>query len=232
MATKTTTAKKSTKKTSAKKSAPKKSAAAPKAKSATAKKATAKKATAKKATTKKSAPAKKSAARSTASKKTATKAAPKKTSATKTSAKKAPAKKSSALRSASPKQLAVREDESPWTKKELAAVRTELEGEVTRLRAEIQMAESDLVDLMRDPLDGAGDDQADAGAKSYERDQEITLTNNARSMLIQNMHALERLDDGSYGTCESCGNPVGKLRLQAYPRATLCVSCKSRQERR
>ncbi|WKV16539.1 TraR/DksA C4-type zinc finger protein [Janibacter limosus] len=46
------------------------------------------------------------------------------------------------------------------------------------------------------------------------------------------MRALARLEDGTYGTCESCGNPIGKLRLQAYPRATLCMTCKSQQERR
>ena len=126
----------------------------------------------------------------------------------------------------------VREDESPWTKSELKSVRAEIEGEVERLREEIEVAEHELLDLMRDHADGAGDDQADQGAKTFEREQEITLTNNARSMLIQNLHALERLEDGSYGQCESCGNAIGKLRLQAYPRATLCVTCKTKQERR
>ncbi len=51
-------------------------------------------------------------------------------------------------------------------------------------------------------------------------------------MLEQTEHALERLADGSYGTCESCGNPIGKMRLQAAPRATLCMPCKTKQERR
>jgi RNA polymerase-binding transcription factor DksA len=51
-------------------------------------------------------------------------------------------------------------------------------------------------------------------------------------MLQQSLHALERIADKTYGTCESCGNPIGKLRLQAFPRATLCMSCKQKQERR
>ena len=55
---------------------------------------------------------------------------------------------------------------------------------------------------------------------------------NAREMLRQNEHALERLDDGTYGICESCGQPIGKLRLQAAPRATLCMPCKQKEERR
>ena len=40
------------------------------------------------------------------------------------------------------------------------------------------------------------------------------------------------LNDGTYGVCERCGKPIGKLRLQAFPRATLCVSCKQLEERR
>lgn len=223
------------------------------AKKTTAKKAPAKKSAAKKApatkTAAKKAPAKKAAATKTAAKKTAAKKAPaKKAAATKTAATKAPVKKMPATKTSATKasapsrprtpaktlapQLVVREDESPWTKSELKGVRKELEAEVTRLREEIEVAEHELVDLMRDHADGAGDDQADQGAKTFEREQEITLANNARAMLVQNLHALERLEDGTYGQCESCGNPIGKLRLQAYPRATLCVPCKTKQERR
>ena len=128
--------------------------------------------------------------------------------------------------------MRVRDDESPWTAKELREIRTDIEADVAHLRQEITVAEADLVGLMRDAGDGAGDDQADAGAKTFEREQEISLANNAREMLDQNLHAIERLDDGSYGICESCGNPIGKLRLQAAPRATLCVTCKTKQERR
>lgn len=182
-------------------------------------KTTAKKAT--KATGKKSAPAKKTATKKTTAKKTTAKKA----------SQTAPARSRTSAGRLAPK-LVVREDESPWTKSELKSVRKDLESEVERLRQEIEVAEHELVDLMRDHADGAGDDQADQGAKTFEREQEITLTNNARSMLIQNLHALERLEDGTYGQCESCGNAIGKLRLQAYPRATLCVPCKTQQERR
>jgi RNA polymerase-binding protein DksA len=103
--------------------------------------------------------------------------------------------------------------------------------EIELHEAEIHQAEGELEDLLRGSGDGAGDDQADAGAKTFEREHEITLANNARDMLRQAEHALERLDAGTYGTCENCGNPVGKGRLQAFPRATLCVTCKTKQER-
>ncbi len=94
------------------------------------------------------------------------------------------------------------------------------------------MAEAELAGLMRDAGDGAGDDQADAGTKTFEREQEISLANNARVMFEQSRHALGRIADRSYGICESCGSPIGKNRLLAFPRATLCMPCKSKQERR
>jgi RNA polymerase-binding transcription factor DksA len=149
-----------------------------------------------------------------------------------TPARKATAARRTPLPAAPPGDLAVREDESPWTATELADVQAELESDVIRLRSEIAVAEHDLAGLMRDAGDGAGDDQADAGTATFEREQEISLANNSREMLDQSEHALERIALGTYGICESCGNPVGKLRLQAFPRATLCRSCKQKQERR
>jgi len=133
---------------------------------------------------------------------------------------------------AQPRPLRVRQDETPWTAKELKAVRAALEADVARLLHEISVAESDLAGLMRDAGDGAGDDQADAGTKTFEREQEISLANNARVMFEQSQHALGRIIDRSYGICESCGSPIGKNRLLAFPRATLCMPCKSKQERR
>lgn len=183
-------------------------------------------------------PTKKAAASKPATKKAAVKkAAPAKAGATKTAVTKTAAKKpapvkKAARKSAAPTSLRVREDESPWTAAELREVRTELEQDVARLGAEIATAETGLHELLRDSGDGAGDDQADAGAKTFEREQEISLANNSREMLDQSIHALAAIADGTYGICESCGLPVGKMRLQAFPRATLCVSCKSRQERR
>lgn len=126
----------------------------------------------------------------------------------------------------------VREGEDRWTSAELAAVRSELEAEMVELRAEIAAAESQIAERMGDASEGAGDDQADAGAKTFEREQEMAVTYNARDLLAQNERAIGRIDQGTYGVCESCGQAIGKARLQAFPRATLCVTCKQREERR
>ena len=128
--------------------------------------------------------------------------------------------------------LTVKSGESPWTAAELAELRGELEADVVHLRKEIHDAEQEIVGLLRDGGDGAGNDQADVGSTTLERDHEMSLANNARDMLDQIERALAKIDDGTYGVCESCGNAIGKGRLQAFPRATLCVSSKEREERR
>jgi DnaK suppressor protein len=128
--------------------------------------------------------------------------------------------------------LPVRSGEKRWTEAELAELREELESEITELRAEISKAESEIAARMGDAVADAGDDQADAGAKTFEREHEIALTHNARELLAQNERALARIVSGTYGVCESCGESIGKARLRAFPRATLCVACKQREERR
>ena len=194
---------------------------------APAKKTSAKKAPAKKARGGKKAPAKKAPAKKAPAKKAPAKKAP----AKKAPAKKAPAKKAVA-RKAAPEALVVRADERPWTAAELAEVRALLEAEADRLRSEITEAESDIADLLRDSSDTGGEDQADTGSKTFEREHEMSLAASHREILGQTERALSRIDDGTYGVCESCGNPIGKARLQAFPRATLCMTCKQREERR
>ena len=120
----------------------------------------------------------------------------------------------------------------PLTPEERLEMRGVLRAERTRLKAEITAAVEDLNELLRDSGDGSGDDQADAGSKTFEREHEMSVANNSRDLLEQVEHALKRIKDGSYGTCESCGLPIGKMRLEAFPRATLCVDCKQREERR
>jgi DnaK suppressor protein len=129
-------------------------------------------------------------------------------------------------------KLAVRADETPWTAAETEEVRSELEADLTRLRHELDHSARELQDLLRDGVDGAGNDQADVGSKGLERDAEMSLAANQRELLLQTEKALDRLAKGSYGQCEVCGEAIGKNRLMAFPRATLCMTCKQREERR
>jgi RNA polymerase-binding protein DksA len=205
------------------------------AKKAAAKQTAAKKTAAKKAPAKR-APAKKSAAKKTAAKKTAAETTPaEKTGARTVTPKKTPAAQAApvpAARPAEPHELPVRPGEDPWTAEEVEDARTGLRASADELRDEIASADETLTGLMRDSSDGAGEDDADTGSRNITREHELSLAANAREMLYQTEQALERLDAGTYGRCENCGNPIGKARMQAFPREILCVECKQRQERR
>ncbi len=128
--------------------------------------------------------------------------------------------------------LPVRPGEDPWTVEEIGEVAGQLAAEADELRADIDRAETEIAERLGDAVGDAGEDQADIGATNYPREHELALTYNARELLGQAERALERIRNGSYGSCESCGRPIGKARLHAFPRATLCVPCKQREERR
>lgn len=128
--------------------------------------------------------------------------------------------------------LPVRDGEDPWTEAELDEVRATLEEDIVRFQSQIEISTAELVGLLRDGSEGAGRDPADVGSANFERDAEMSLANNAREMLDQSKLALRHIEVGTYGRCDNCGQPIGKGRLQAFPRATLCVTCKQREERR
>jgi RNA polymerase-binding transcription factor DksA len=130
-----------------------------------------------------------------------------------------------------PRELAVLPGEEPWTAAEVEEARATLLGDVERLTAEIASSEAAVAGLLRDSADGAGD-EADTGTKNITRESELALAASTRETLEQANHALRRLDEGTYGLCEVCGRPIGKARMQAFPRAVLCLDDKQKQERR
>ena len=67
---------------------------------------------------------------------------------------------------------------------------------------------------------------------TYERERVLSLLDNSRDLLKQVDLALEKIDAGTYGICESCGKPIEAARVKALPHASLCIACKRRDERR
>jgi DnaK suppressor protein len=102
--------------------------------------------------------------------------------------------------------------------------RAELTDQVADLSAEAA------VDRWRS--DGSGDDPADRGAASSERETAATLSDHARRLLDDIDEALRRVDEGSYGQCTQCGRNIGFARLEVIPAAALCLDCKRRAESR
>ncbi|WP_344169647.1 TraR/DksA family transcriptional regulator [Pilimelia columellifera] len=119
------------------------------------------------------------------------------------------------------------------TEAETTRIRTALTERKDELTAEYVQTIAEFTELQRERLtDSAGDDQADTGTKTFEREQEITLANGLMERITQFERALERLDEGGYGWCERCGSAIPVERLAAFPAATLCVTCKQLEERR
>ena len=131
-----------------------------------------------------------------------------------------------------PTPLVVAGAENPWSKDELKEMKVRLTKDLATYKEELASAEAQAAELLQDSSDGAGDDQADAGTKTFEREHELSLVYNAQDHVLQTELALARIAAGTYTKCELCGNPIGKARLQVFPRATLCMLCKQKEERR
>ncbi len=133
---------------------------------------------------------------------------------------------------AAPTPVTASDGEAPWSGAELKSIRTEIAKDLARLREELAYVEAEMNELITESGEGAGDDQADSGTKTFEREHEMSLVINARDMVLQTERALDRIDNKTYGNCEECGHAIGKARLQVFPRATLCMICKQKEERR
>ena len=72
----------------------------------------------------------------------------------------------------------------------------------------------------------------DVATVTFDREMASTLEENSTHVLSAINAALARLDQGTYGTCETCGSPIAPERLEAIPWATQCIECKRRDERR
>ncbi len=103
----------------------------------------------------------------------------------------------------------------------LLTLRARLLGDVT------QMTDAALKEF--DPV-RMPSEMADVGTDAFEQELTLGLLGNEEEVLQQIDAALQRINAGSYGTCEACSRAIAKARLDAIPYAALCVKCASRQE--
>jgi RNA polymerase-binding transcription factor DksA len=107
--------------------------------------------------------------------------------------------------------------------------------EQSRLRAEIQHVSAsgayDSSVFQDDETDGADQHPADDGSELFEREKNLTVQRSREIELANIDQALQKFEDGTYGTCDMCGKPIPEARLRAYPAATHDVECQSKLER-
>ncbi|MGI8684424.1 MAG: TraR/DksA C4-type zinc finger protein [Acidimicrobiales bacterium] len=73
--------------------------------------------------------------------------------------------------------------------------------------------------------------QADIGTETFRREADLSILEQVQAELADVEHALQRLDDGSYGVCEACGRPIDEGRLEAVPAARFCLEDQATAER-
>lgn len=122
----------------------------------------------------------------------------------------------------------MKKDELKVYKERLLALRARLRGDVEHL--------ADAALNKNGDNGNAGSSMpihmADIGSDNYEQEFTLSLMENEEETLDLIELALQRIEDGTYGTCEDCSTRIPKLRLNAIPYAALCVKCAEAAERR
>jgi DnaK suppressor protein len=115
------------------------------------------------------------------------------------------------------------------SRKDFTAVREKLRTE----RDDLIRQKEELERGHAEAGDAAGEaDVADVGTATFARERDLSVMENIRDLLDQVEHALVRIEEGTYGSCESCGKTIEAARLKALPYAALCIDCKRKQGRR
>jgi RNA polymerase-binding transcription factor DksA len=113
-------------------------------------------------------------------------------------------------------------------RKRLDQERTRLEGVRDGIRRE--QGEGPGADAAGE-LSSVDQHPGDLGTETFEHEKNISLLEQVESELVEIEAALERLDRGSYGTCQACGRPIGAERLEALPATRFCVDDQAKAER-
>ena len=123
----------------------------------------------------------------------------------------------------------------PLNKEQLKQLRQLLITERAKLAEEIK---SIAQDASKSPREASGDlsaytlHMADMAADTYDRELSMNIVSSEQEILYQIDDALKRLDDGSFGTCQQCNQPITLSRLKAVPYASLCITCQRTKEQK
>ena len=74
-------------------------------------------------------------------------------------------------------------------------------------------------------------DPNDRASLESDRNFELRIRDRERKLIMKMQEAIKRIDDGVFGICEVCGGPISEKRLMARPVTTLCIDCKTKQEK-
>ena len=108
---------------------------------------------------------------------------------------------------------------------QLASARSALNERLTQLRADLAVIDSD--EKRDEPRPQYGKRIGDHTSEALETRKNAAAADTLRLQLAETERALAKLDEGSYGRCDGCGQPIGAERLEALPWASECIDCRA-----
>ncbi len=120
-------------------------------------------------------------------------------------------------------------------KEELKFFRAQLQKQLDLIQGNLDALAGD--NLKRSPIEASGDisahstHMADQGTDNFDRELALNLASSRQESLYDIEDAIRRIDEGSYGACESCGGAIERPRLKALPFAKKCMTCQNAAER-
>lgn len=112
----------------------------------------------------------------------------------------------------------------------LERLRKQFTEERAQALAELERYGADPHSEQVDAMQGIDDNFADSAAATAERGELLAFIDTTRERLADIEAALRKIDEGTYGVCESCGRPIAEARLEARPLSVRCVECASREQ--
>jgi len=111
----------------------------------------------------------------------------------------------------------------------LNLLRSRLESERKRLTDELEQLKASARPAEERREGSPFGKREEEATESFELERRLTLEKRIIDQLAGVEHALQKFEDGTYGLCDSCGQPIDPARLEALPQASMCLSCKTRQ---
>jgi len=108
-------------------------------------------------------------------------------------------------------------------------LRSRLKGDHKRLTEELAQLEASVRPTNERREGSPFGKREEEATESFELEKRLALEKRIRDQLAEVEHALQKFEQGTYGLCDRCGQPIDPARLEALPQANLCLSCKSLQ---
>ncbi len=108
-------------------------------------------------------------------------------------------------------------------------LRSQLEKELKRIAEDLKQLEASVRPAEERREGSPFGKREEEAAESFELEKRLALEKRLRANLAEVEHALHKFEEGSYGSCDNCGQPIDPARLEALPQASLCMKCKADQ---